>query len=89
MSPGPIGPGCTDPADSGSCWNYECNQDSDCTKGANGRCGDFFPLPSVYYYCHTPDDTCTDDSDCTGVGCNFDTKKGYWACGGDCGPVPP
>jgi hypothetical protein len=151
MSPNPIGPGCTDPADGGFCRFYQCNQDSDCKEGANGRCGDFLPLPSLmcsydacfgdadcpagvpcdcrqsaassdanrclggsscrvdadcgfggycspskfgqwcgsYYCCHTPDDKCVDDSDCTGVGCNFDTKVGYWACGGDCGPPPP
>jgi hypothetical protein len=67
----------------------DCRIDSDC--GAGGFCS-----PSLFtqwcgstYHCHTASDTCLDDGDCVGQGCNFDTKAGHWACGGDCGPPPP
>ncbi|HTA91650.1 MAG TPA: hypothetical protein VK745_18835 [Polyangiaceae bacterium] len=66
-----------------------CRVDADC--GSNGFCS-----PSEYnqwcgpsYHCHTLLDTCTDDSDCTSSGCNFDATLGHWACGGGCGPLPP
>lgn len=63
-----------------------CRVDADC--GASGYCspsqrtcaapGDI----CVTYYCHTPHDLCTDDSDCAGTGtCNYDTTKQLWACG--------
>jgi hypothetical protein len=143
---------CTTP-NGGSCSCGQCNRDSDCALGRNGRCGDYSPIPSsecsydecfsdsdcdggtpcqcrassasananicltgskcrvdsdcgpggycspsrlmqwcgAMYYCHTPGDTCIDDSDCAAnqEGCNFDTKSGHWACGGGCGPPPP
>jgi hypothetical protein len=66
----------------------DCRVDSDCGPGN-------FCSPSQYgqwcgftYHCHTASDTCLDDSDCVGVGCNFNTQTGHWACGGDCGPAP-
>jgi len=70
-----------------------CRVNADC--GVGGFCS-----PSQYgqwcgtvYYCHTPADTCLNDSDCPseGVypGCNFDPAAQHWACGGGCGPVPP
>jgi hypothetical protein len=40
------------------------------------------------YFCHTPADECTDDSDCpSGTGCDFDLAHQNWICA-DCGPVP-
>jgi hypothetical protein len=67
----------------------------DAVCGVGGFCS-----PSQYgqwcgtvYYCHTPADTCLNDSDCPSVGvypgCNFDPAMQHWACGGGCGPVPP
>jgi len=67
----------------------DCRVDSDCGPGN-------FCSPSQYgqwcgftYHCHTASDTCVDDSDCVGAGCNFNMQTGHWACGGDCGPAPP
>ena len=39
------------------------------------------------YFCHTPTDTCVDDSDCGGGTCNFDTVANRWSCA-VCWPVP-
>lgn len=40
------------------------------------------------YFCHTPSDTCIDDSDCGGQGtCNYDTVNKQWSCS-TCWPVP-
>jgi hypothetical protein len=73
-----------------------CRLDSDC-----GPCG--YCSPSVVegsicsgntpvYECHTPKDTCADDSDCTdstvGTSCSFDTMNGYWACARGCVQPP-
>lgn len=67
----------------------DCRVDSDC--GPGGFCS-----PSLHgqwcgstYHCHTASDTCVNDSDCTGAGCNFNQQLGHWACGGDCAPPPP
>jgi hypothetical protein len=39
------------------------------------------------YYCHTPNDTCLDDSDCVGQGtCNYDRLNNLWFCA-ICWPV--
>ena len=33
------------------------------------------------YFCHTQDDTCTDDADCSGGGnCGYDPSKNLWSC---------
>jgi len=36
------------------------------------------------YYCHTPKDTCVNDSDCADAGyydvCAYDTSLGHWRC---------
>jgi hypothetical protein len=40
------------------------------------------------YFCHTPRDTCIDDSDCGNQGvCNYDTVNKMWSCS-LCWPVP-
>jgi hypothetical protein len=42
-------------------------------------CGGYHTIDS--YHCHTPQDTCLDNSDCTGSDyCNFDTYDGRWKC---------
>ena len=72
-----------------------CLTGSDCR--INGDCGPGgFCSPSRFgqwcgttYHCHKPSDTCLDDSDCAGKGCNFDTQSVRWSCGGDCGPPSP
>ena len=33
------------------------------------------------YFCHTPNDRCTDDSDCNQETCNFDLTSQSWSCG--------
>jgi len=38
------------------------------------------------YFCHTPADTCVDDSDCDGTTCNYDTLNNRWSCA-ECWPV--
>jgi hypothetical protein len=69
-----------------------CAMDSDC--GSGGYCS---PSPSPkfncynyapLYYCHTPQDECTNDSDCAvdsgQLGpnlCQFDTQSQHWKCG--------
>jgi hypothetical protein len=33
------------------------------------------------YFCHTQEDTCTDDADCNGGGyCGYDPSKNLWSC---------
>jgi hypothetical protein len=33
------------------------------------------------YFCHTPNDTCLDDSDCGSAGaCNYDSVAKHWSC---------
>jgi len=72
------------------CVEANCHTDADC--GSNGycsptvdsECGSFYG--TVGFYCHTCDDTCTDDTDC-GNGqpgspyCAYDPTVGHWACG--------
>jgi hypothetical protein len=50
-----------------------------CSQGYGWDCGSYRPLGD--YYCHTPQDTCMDDSDCTGQDfCNYDVVDGRWEC---------
>lgn len=64
-----------------------CQIDSDCGGGSysycspsNGwDCSGYHTIDS--YYCHTPRDTCIDNSDCTGMDyCNYDAVDGRWEC---------
>lgn len=84
-------------SDHNVCLKSECQLDSDC-KGASAACGAIgFCSPSlgscghyakaVGYFCHTPKDECTDDTDCAGNGqfgqkpyCSFDSAVGHWKC---------
>jgi hypothetical protein len=76
------------------CLPGNCKTDADC--GPAGYCS---PNPSpcaaaggvAAYYCHTPLDTCIDDSDCaayeSGV-CFYDAGARDWACASDNCLVP-
>jgi hypothetical protein len=64
-----------------------CQTDADCGGGAlsycslayGGDCGGYHWYSG--FYCHTPKDTCLDDSDCTGEDyCDFDVVDGRWEC---------
>lgn len=70
------------------CMRGDCAIDSDC--GANGfcspswheGCGSFIGV--VGWYCHKPDDECTNDDECTKTGngfCAYSQEKKYWICG--------
>ena len=71
------------------CYEGNCQTDTDC--GAGGYCS---PSPDTYcnhlgsppvydYYCHTPKDECTNDSDCASCGAGAYcavTSAGFWQC---------
>jgi len=64
------------------CLPSNCRVDGDCGAGgycspsADGGCGQL-----TGYYCHTPSDTCVNDSDCTAPhSCVYDRKAGHWVC---------
>jgi hypothetical protein len=72
-----------------------CAVDSDCGPGGYCSPGSLEGIcehPS--YFCHTPKDACTDDSDCppmaSGVAqtCNYDSQTGHFGCGFPCFPPP-
>jgi hypothetical protein len=69
------------------CVPGDCRVDSDC--GAGGWCSPSYDPSGCGnlggYYCHTPKDACTNDSDCSGGVqgpelCGYDTAAGYWRC---------
>jgi hypothetical protein len=72
--------------DVGSCEGYAGIADGWVSTGCNsfcsGRC-------TQGYFCHTPQDNCTDDSDC-GVAshCAFASVFQSWMCVGDCPVIP-
>jgi hypothetical protein len=64
-----------------------CRTDADCGGGATGYCspssgwdcGGYHTIDS--YYCHTPKDTCIENTDCTGRDyCSYDVLDGRWKC---------
>jgi hypothetical protein len=66
-----------------------CRIDADC--GGNGYCsptlGDCGHYgKAVAYYCHTAEDECVDDADCTAEGpfqpgyCAYEKSIGHWKC---------
>ena len=75
---------------SNTCLGGNCQVDADC--GAGGWCSPSMSECGLYggvtgYWCHTPEDTCTDDSDCPGTGdfggpgyCMFSQTLGHWEC---------
>jgi hypothetical protein len=71
-----------------SCVPGNCRTDHDCKSGycspsVSFDSGPFYGVQG--YYCHSCDDTCTNDSDCqddSGAGyCGYDRQVGHWACG--------
>jgi hypothetical protein len=86
---------CRNTAQSGAntCFHGDCLVDSDC--GPHGWCSPSATLVpsnctnsldpgSVGYFCHTPADECTNDSDCTSPTnyplCVYTVSKAHWAC---------
>lgn len=68
------------------CLDGNCQTDADC--GDDGRCsptlsdcGDYGGI--IGYYCHTPQDTCVNDSDCSESAgyCMYRPELGHWQCG--------
>jgi hypothetical protein len=71
-----------------TCTPGNCRVDADCGGGA-GYCSPSYDVNScgslAGYYCHTPDDQCVDDSDCTSstMGpqvCAYSTTTARWQC---------
>jgi len=78
---------------SNACLLGNCRTDADCGGGgfcspSFGGCGNYSGV--IGYYCHTPEDTCIDDADCTqsdlGPGyCMYRPEVAHWVCGyGQC-----
>lgn len=64
-----------------TCVDGACHADADC--GPHGYCSPTFDPCSkelTGYFCHTPDDTCTDDADCPGTPCIFLPMESQWRC---------
>jgi hypothetical protein len=64
-----------------------CGSDSHCYAGSTEvpcSCGDSC---GHGYFCHTPSDTCIDDSDCDGGACDYDQLAQRWQCEA-CLPAP-
>ncbi|HMJ09811.1 MAG TPA: hypothetical protein VK524_00325 [Polyangiaceae bacterium] len=64
-----------------------CKTNADCGSGGYcsptlGTCGNYTKI--VGYYCHTPQDECVNDSDCSGAGanwyCAYSPMAGHWKC---------
>ena len=80
--------GCTSEAfckpDAGACYVGDSREPSG-WRPVPCSCGDSC---GHAYFCHTPRDTCVDDSDCTGNStCNFDLPSQTWTCSW-CWPFP-
>jgi hypothetical protein len=73
------------------CLPSNCRVDADC--GPGGYCSPTFSDCGAYsgvtgWFCHTAADTCTNDSDCSGVDgglfgtpyCAYRPEVGHWAC---------
>jgi hypothetical protein len=76
-----------------TCLPGNCQTDADCAGGGYcsptmGGCGNYGGV--IAYFCHTPADTCLDDSECVsptqGAGyCMYSPEVGHWSCGyGQC-----
>lgn len=67
------------------CVPSNCRVDTDCgpagfcSPTVDFTCGGFYGLAG--YYCHTANDQCTNDSDCTQGDCRYSPQIGYWLCG--------
>jgi hypothetical protein len=77
-------------SDSNACLSGNCRTDAECGSGycspSFGDCGGYSGV--IGYYCHTPEDTCVDDTDCSESGagyCMYRPEVAHWACGyGSC-----
>jgi hypothetical protein len=67
-----------------ACIAGNCRVDSDCGPGSfcspsmSPNCGGL-----LGYFCHTPQDQCVNDIDCTGYGpqvCTYSTSSASWQC---------
>jgi hypothetical protein len=82
----------SDPAPNSCVSGSTCRVDSDC--GPGGYCSPSGISSSedcgLEYHCHTPSDTCIDDSDCAvqGAICVFEAALAHWACDHPCYPPP-
>jgi hypothetical protein len=59
----------------------ECGPGGSCSPTVSPSCGGFYGVQG--YYCHTPADSCTVDSECRGSqqgNCTFAPQTGHWAC---------
>ncbi len=73
-------------SDANSCYNGNCQIDADC--GEDGFCSPSFDSCGYYsgtvaYYCHTQEDECLNDSDCTAEAegyCMFNSGGDRWVC---------
>ncbi len=66
-----------------------CRSDIDCGPGGYCSPSNSKDWCGPTYHCHTPADTCVNDSDCEEAdGCNFDATLAHWVCGAGCGPAP-
>ena len=73
--------------DGNTCIAGNCRVDADC--GAGNYCSPADNVNScgslLGYFCHTPQDTCIDDSDCTNSSsgpqvCTYSSTAGHWQC---------
>jgi hypothetical protein len=72
--------------DGNTCIKSGCRVDADC--GTNGYCSPAYDTSScgslLGYFCHTPEDQCVNDSDCTDGGlaqkCTYSSSALYWKC---------
>ena len=81
---------CGDDYSGNTCRGGDCQIDADCGDAGFcsptlGSCGDYSGV--VAYYCHTPDDECTDDADCEGsrdgfggAYCMYSPEVARWVC---------
>ncbi|MFT6397600.1 MAG: hypothetical protein ACJAYU_002354 [Bradymonadia bacterium] len=73
-------------SDANSCYSGDCQVDSDC--GDNGFCSPSFDSCGYYagvvsYFCHTEEDECLNDSDCSAESegyCMFNSSGDRWVC---------
>jgi hypothetical protein len=72
-------------AGANTCLAGNCRVDADC--GAGGSCSPTYDfgcghyIGIVGYFCHTPRDSCLDDSDCAPPGeCRHNPATGAWVC---------
>jgi hypothetical protein len=87
---GPCGCETTLWSDANTCLAGNCQTDADCGPGGYcsptlSTCGNYSGVTG--YYCHTRDDECTDDAECTGQAgqfgpgyCMFSVQVSHWIC---------